>query len=371
MRIIAFEQAPTRFAGGQERSFFEVLTWLSAAGHEIHLFYTQSGELIPEYEKAGISTAKLSARQLKPQKAANIIADIVRARKWIHSIQPDFLYVNQYPDTPFPALAGWITGTPLIVHLRLPCPHYLSRQYKWGLRRTTGCIAISRATQRGYIDAGIKEQKVRVLHNAIDINQIGFYETTDNSETRKISYLGRLCPEKGVEVLIRTFKKLATVRKDMTLELVGNVRGAGIDPQAYMRHLKDMAGNLLNDRIIFRAHQSNINANLTGTDLVVLPSIWQEPFGRVLIEAMAAGIPPIGSDIGGIPEVLRPIDSELLFNPNDEESLMSTILNTIDLKRRNTKFRQRLRKEAEESYSLQKYIPALEGIFKEFLSEAN
>jgi L-malate glycosyltransferase len=118
-----------------------------------------------------------------------------------------------------------------------------------------------------------------------------------------IGYLGRLTPQKGVDVLLRAAARFVRGKQGVTVEVVGD------GPER--SNLEKLAADLgLGVSVRFRPSVSHAEAPrvLREFDVLVLPSrtvrIWREHFGRVLIEGMAAGCVVIGTDSGAIPEVI-------------------------------------------------------------------
>ena len=115
-----------------------------------------------------------------------------------------------------------------------------------------------------------------------------------------IGFIGRIVPEKGVAILL---KAAAELDGDWRLRLVG-----GGSALAEMRALAASLG--IGDRlsIVGQLPSADLPAQYHKLDALVLPSLtrrnWKEQFGRVLVEAMASGLPAIGSDSGAIPSVL-------------------------------------------------------------------
>jgi glycosyltransferase involved in cell wall biosynthesis len=102
------------------------------------------------------------------------------------------------------------------------------------------------------------------------------------------------------------------------------------------------------------------------TDIIVVPSIFEEPFGRVNIEAMAAGKPVIASRVGGIPEVIEDNVSGILVPNGDGDALAKAMIKLID----DAELRRRLgengRRFVEEKFDTKKQIKDLEAIFYEY-----
>ena len=65
-------------------------------------------------------------------------------------------------------------------------------------------------------------------------------------------------------------------------------------------------------------------------DVVIVPSLWNEPFGRIIIEANSYGVPVIGSNRGGMPEIIRHEETGFIFNADKEDDLLKYIKMFID-----------------------------------------
>ena len=153
-------------------------------------------------------------------------------------------------------------------------------------------------------------------------------ERAETSETERdvvIGYAGRLVPEKGVNVLLRACATLPF--RGWSLRIMGD------GPER--SHLTALADRLkIAERVSFLGRLPSVQAPdfYRGLDLLVLPSLsrsnWVEQFGRVLVEAMACGIPVIGSASGEIPAVIG--DAGLVFPEGETAALAATIISLAE-----------------------------------------
>ncbi|MFN3705909.1 MAG: glycosyltransferase [Thermoflexales bacterium] len=152
------------------------------------------------------------------------------------------------------------------------------------------------------------------------------------SDTFTIGYAGRLVHEKGVDILLRAFARLPTQARLIVL-------GAG-DQLTALRALAQQLG--IAERVAFRPPLSSTDMPTfyQQLDAFVLPSRstprWKEQFGRVLIEAMACGVPVVTSRCGEAPHVVG--DAGMVFEEEDAESLAHHLAQLLD----NTQLRQHL-----------------------------
>ncbi|MDB9300325.1 glycosyltransferase family 4 protein [Halorubrum ezzemoulense] len=148
--------------------------------------------------------------------------------------------------------------------------------------------------------------------------------TISQEDPFKILYVGRLSREKGIDVLIDAVSKINT---DLKIEL--SIIGDGPERSSLHQRSKDQS---IEDIVTFHGYvpfDSELLRKYRSYDLFILPSR-SEGQGRVLLEAMAAGVPIIASDVGGIPAVIRHNETGLLVPPDDSEALKIAILSLLD-----------------------------------------
>lgn len=167
-------------------------------------------------------------------------------------------------------------------------------------------------------------------------------------------FIGRLSEEKGIKLLLDAFKGLPY-----------QLRIAGEGPL-----LQEVQKACINGRIEYLGKLNNeqIQAELRNCSALVFPSIWYEPFGLVLIEALSAGTPVIASNFGGIPSIIKDGINGLHFQVNDPKSMIKT-LNDWNRRDQSEKDLMRLnaRRDYEELYTSEQNEKLLTEIYKSVL----
>lgn len=182
-------------------------------------------------------------------------------------------------------------------------------------------FAVSEALKHEIIATGVVgiADKTRIYWNSVDINK--FRDVEDNTLIREFNlpmkpivlFVGNLIKRKNVESLLEA-KKLA--KTDYQLVVVGD--------GPLLKSLKEKVKNENIYNVVFTGARNDIERLIPACDMLVLPS-FSESFGLVLIEALACGKPVIGSDVGGIREIISP-SIGLLIDPHSP----STIANAIE-----------------------------------------
>ncbi len=168
--------------------------------------------------------------------------------------------------------------------------------------------------------------KRKVVYNAInlDIKETKKYIATrrkkKNSEINFI-FVGALTKNKGIDMLLKAFCKI----KDENIKL--NIFGRGNLEWLVKEYIqKDKRINYYG-----QVDSIKLKEEWLHNDVAIVPSIWEEPFGRVVIEANQFGLPVIGSNKGGILEILENIKTGEIYSFDNEEELKNKILKFSNL----------------------------------------
>jgi glycosyltransferase involved in cell wall biosynthesis len=175
-------------------------------------------------------------------------------------------------------------------------------------RRCDGYVAISPALARAYRDAGLPEERLRLIPQGVDIER--FAPAADRAAVRRrldlpaagplLVYAGSLIERKGIDVLLRSWQRLHDRRPQASLVLVGNDAfpddpGAAAFLAEQLSMLRGAAGEAVH-RVGVR---DDVAAYLQAADVFVFPSR-REGFGTVMIEAMACGLPCV---VAALPDI--------------------------------------------------------------------
>ena len=150
----------------------------------------------------------------------------------------------------------------------------------------------------------------KTVHNAIDVTH--FLEATPlerkaiglDKNDFVIVYSGRLKKEKGILELVQAMKQIHGIPNLRLLVIGASFYGANQTPSRFVSDLVE-AVRQVRDKVVFTGfvNYAEIPSYLKCADLAVVPSMWEEPFGLTVVEAMAAGLPLITTRSGGIPEI--------------------------------------------------------------------
>ncbi len=168
--------------------------------------------------------------------------------------------------------------------------------------------------------------KMRVLYNCVDlsifdykINNKSYKDRYDISDKDFVYlYSGRICPEKGILELVKAFKAICKSHENVKLMIVGSRWYNQIAQDSYYKKLINESKGLEN-RIIFTGYvfPEKMPDIYACADCLVIPSLWEEPFGVVALEGMAMNKPIIATNSGGLIEILDSRTSYMIDKNKD------------------------------------------------------
>jgi glycosyltransferase involved in cell wall biosynthesis len=212
------------------------------------------------------------------------------------------------------------------------------------------------------------KKEVRKNFSEIKINNLSCglelfdYYPIKNYET--LLYIGRLSPEKGVDFLIKSFSKISNKFNNIKLIIIGE--------GSEKKSLESLTKRLnLSEKINFlgKVNHSKIINFYKNSTLIIVPSIWPEPFGLIGPEAMSVGRPLIATNLGGIPEWLMDKKTGYLVKPKDINSLAGKIIKLLSNKEIINKMGIEGRKKAINSFSIKIYVKKIETIYNLYLKK--
>lgn len=145
-------------------------------------------------------------------------------------------------------------------------------------------------------------------------------------DKRYLLYVGRLTEVKGVHVLIEAFREIHRRMPETQLIITGSSFFDGAAKTSYERSLVQLAEPVSN-AIVFTGYlpHEKLRFLYSAVDMIVLPSIWQDPCPLVVLESMASGTCLVSSAVGGIPEIMEDGKTGVLVSPNAPLALAEAV----------------------------------------------
>lgn len=324
-----------RFLGGAERSMLAALRRLPAHGWTPVLACPPGG-FADAAQAAGVEVRRTTWTQVpavsvrtdgrkrySPVRVTQAVAATVANARRVASLardeRADVVVSNSLAAHLFTGAGSRLARRPAVWWLREIVDPGPGRAVLSAAGRATAhtLVAIS-----GAVAGSVRHPRVTVVDNPLEpALPPGPEPAWAGGERPVVGYLGRLDPLKGVDELLAAVPELPG-----RLVVVGEARLA---PPGYVEALRAAADLAAPGRVTFTGAVPDPWDALRAMDVVVLPS-WREPFGRVAVEAMAAGTPVVAAAAGGLPEVVEDGVTGLLYRRGDPVDLARQVRRVLD-----------------------------------------
>jgi len=200
-------------------------------------------------------------------------------------------------------------------------------------------------------EAGVFPQRLRHLPHFIDIRDVA--AKTQPGGPALVA--GRLSPEKGVDVAIRSLGLLPGGRLEI----------AGTGPEE--ERLRRLADRVAPGRVRFHGllPKTEMHRRMLDASVVVMPSRWYENQPMVALEALARGVPVVGSRLGGLPELVRPGETGELVPPDDPDALAAALRPFLERPGHGWALRERARQGIARGFSPEGHLERLGELYVE------
>lgn len=348
-RILYCEANVDGTVGGSFFSLLFLIEGLDRAEFEPIAVFHREHALLPRYREAGIDTRVIPvpapvvfrSALLKPvQRAVNLYRHVIghsrQLARLLRDEQVDLVHLNNSikRNHAWMMAARW-TGIPCITHERGINPRFTAMD-RWLGRGLARVICISAAVRRNLEARGLGDLPLTTIYNGIDPDVLRVDQDAGEirrrhgvgADQRVIVMLGNIKEWKGQATLVQAMARIRRSIPEAVCLLVGDV--ADSDHYYYERVTGLIEDLDLGGHVILTGYQSNVADYINASECVVHASTEPEPFGRVIIEAMALERPVVGADAGAVPEIIVDTETGRLFPPGDAEALAEAVCDVLN-----------------------------------------
>lgn len=330
--------------GGAERSLLALAEQLDPRRYELHAVLGEDGQFAQLLRGAHVNVAfrRLGtlARTRNPIKLLlygfRLAWGVLRLAWLLRRRRIDIVQANKNTVALYAVAAARLGGAASLWHVRNRATRF-GRVGAWLVRRCDALVFVSESLARPFREAfPDASEKMAIVYEGIEPSPYRARELgTDFRDSiraqpgeRLVGTIGRLTPWKGQDDFLRAAALIAPAHADARFLIVGGCISSPAEratDEVYRERLLHLAAELgLADKVRFTGHRDDVAAAMNALDVFVLPS-HDEPFGIVLIEAMAAARPIVATAAGGVPEIVRDGQEALLVPPRDPEAMAAAI----------------------------------------------
>lgn len=362
-KVICYFSASSGDWGGASRVLFTNLKFLDRKNYEPVVLIPDAGPVIPLLEQLGIKYI-IWGQFHEPGGLFDYIKGFVKTIQLFRNYKVDIFHINNCNYwRPAELLAARLLRIPIITHYHVviekpePAPFVkLSRL----LIANSNFTAATSETDNVPIDVVYPVVDVKRFEHAKDIR----HELTIPDDKLVISFIGQIREIKGIELFINSAKKIGG--KQCIFLIAGSCRDPDKIGDTYTEESLNAAiGDA--EYIKYIGYYADVENLYKTSDIIIMPSRWDEPFGLINIEAGAASKPIVATNVGGIPEIIRHEENGFLVDRNDLESLVFYTRKLIENKELRVEMGVRAKALVEEKFT-KLPITKLEKIYDSLLN---
>ena len=360
---------PPRIVGGIARHCLGLSKALSRRGHNVHvvtlefpgapLFEDLEGvkvhRVLIELGHPNFITWTLIFNHFMEKKVAalgrEVNFDVIHVHDWLTA--PAGIASKHFLDRP---LVATVHSTEFGRSQGLHNPDsFLIDGIEWWMTYEAKWVIVCSNSVKSELESHfhLPPEKVSVIPNGVDIFDFDLNVNREDikrrygvrPDERIVLFVGRLVPQKGVDTLIRATPHIIRRHKDVKILISGDGWSKG-----YLEELARSTGFKEYIKFLGFIPDSELTKLIASADVLVVPSIY-EPFGIVALEGMAAGVPVVATNVGGLAEIIEHDRTGVLVYPRNPESLAWGVDRVLSDREYSNWLVQNARRKVQEVYS--------------------
>ncbi len=350
---------PELKSGGVERGTVDLAKYLKKLGHKA-VVVSAGGPLVGELTSAGATHYALPVHRKSPLAIFQSVKALTRI---VRMEGIDVIHARSR----VPALIAYLVSRTTQVPLVTTChgfysKHPLSSVMGWGKLVIVASHIIGKRMRD---DFGVSHQKIRLIPRGVNLDEFK-YDPPSDGKPRDIviGMVGRLTPIKGHGLFLKAMARVVRVFPNIKIQIIGDA------PKAqYKEELMTLTRNLgLSHAVQFLGTRYDIPELLSKFTVLVAPSVGEEAFGRVVIEAGACGVPVVATRMGGLVDIIEDGKNGFLVPTDDPRILAEAVQRLLKEPELAKTMAAALREKVEKEYNLPLMFEKTLKVYEEVLS---
>jgi glycosyltransferase involved in cell wall biosynthesis len=354
--------------GGAEENLFSLVKSLDRKRYTPVVICQEDGELPQRLREVGVEVSYLKMRGWRKAKyfLVNLVT-VIRLFRFIKRNNINLVHINPYRLAPYGVLAAKLAKIPSVLSIH----DFLDKDK---IKRFLVNYADTIIVVSDIIGEVFKDYKKDVItvYNGIDFS-IFDRATIKANEVKKelvkdgnylVGMIGQIAPWKGQEDFLKSAAEVLKKEQAVKFLIVGD---AIFNNEFSIEKLKEISAQYgIGSRVIFTGWRNDIPQIIACLDILILPS-WKEPFGRVMLEAMAMVRPVIATDCGGPGELITNNETGILVPVKRPELLAEAIIKLLKSPQQRKILAEAGYNLARERFDLKNQVRQVENLYSEIL----
>lgn len=316
------------YISGAEKITLSVLEGFKKSGYNIHCMVSgwNNGDFINRVEKLELPYTAIKLGWYYISKIAWSLDSLVHYPKAIldflklkNRFKADIVYTISFRQI---VLLYPLFRNNIVYHIHDPHSH--SKQAKFFIKlidkKVKKYIAVSEFIKNDLINCGIRAEKIEVIYNGIEILPLSDKDYI-GVDVFNIGIVGQVIHRKGHLIAVDALHKL--VQQNLNVQLII----VGVGDTSFEKEVREKIEKLnLQDKVVWKGFVKDTYKIYEELDVVIAPTLNEEPFGLMACEANMLSIPAIVSNKGGLPEIVEDDFNGYTFNAENADELASKML---------------------------------------------
>ena len=352
--------------GGSSTSLLDIVAHLDRRRYEPHVLCPEPGPLPERLEERGVPVTLHSISPFTRGSIGRFLAEIPWYVRFLKGQRIRLVHANTGCWRRSIAVAARWLRIPLVIHVRNPVKDGF---HDFAVRSASRIVTNSDAVGLELRAVDGLRPKTMTIYNAVDL--AAYADGADcRGELRAmnrpiVGFVGQLVARKGVKTLIAAMRSVLEAVPDSLLVIVG-CAPPGLEE--YAEQCRQMVADMgLSDHVRFVGYRRDIPDWMRTFDVFVLPTD-SEPFGKVIVEAMAAGCPVVATRVGGIPEIITDEGLGSLVPPGDIQATAAAVIGFLTDRQRAEVVGNSARSHVQGHFGMDRMIGSLQQLYEQVLA---
>jgi len=350
---------PELNVGGVETGTVDLAKYLVRHGHPA-VVVSNGGALVEDLQNAGVKHYQLPVHKKSLWTVYKCVKELERI---IKEEKVDIVHARS-------RIPAWIafftcrkTKTPIIT----TCHGYYSNHLFSKIMGWAKIVIVpSNVIGRHMIDEfGVASRDIRLIPRSVDLEKFRSLKAKNEKGAYVISIVGRITPLKGHEYF---FKAMARVLRSIPNIKIWVIGEAPANKESYKQELMILVKRLgLTEYLQFLGNRKDVPQLLARSHCLVLSTVTEEAFGRVILEAQAAGVPVVATRVGGVVDIIDDEKTGLLVTPKDPEGMSQAVIRVLRDKGLTERLTTAAKKKLESHFTLEHMATKTIAAYEELL----